>query len=98
MIHLKATFEADCAPAMSPWANLVLTFAAYTMDTMPPIRQQNSVERMAPTMWLGTLTAFPGAVFVPATGTPHLGHAATLSLISAPHFWQNILLFLRPWT
>lgn len=54
MIHPFAVLDAALAPSMSPMASFVLTIEAYTIETMPPMRQQNTVDRIAPTMWLGT--------------------------------------------
>nr|AAP70385.1 Uvs126 [uncultured bacterium] len=61
MAHFFALSEESCAPARSPAASLPLTCAANTIDTMPKGRQQNNVDRMAHTRWLGM---YCGLVFM----------------------------------
>lgn len=45
--HMHALREAARAPSMSPALRRPSTWAAYTIDTMPSGRQQNSVVRIA---------------------------------------------------
>jgi hypothetical protein len=46
-VHIRALFADACAPPTSPAWSFPLTWAAYTIATMPAGRQHSTVAKMA---------------------------------------------------